>query len=88
MTKTIYETNILEIKGIRTICDCGFEFKLPTSKPRASIDSCPCCRREFPADGLSKTLDDLFNLADSLKNKRFSSLRMVIDSDMNEVQKA
>jgi Zn finger protein HypA/HybF involved in hydrogenase expression len=48
MTKTLLETNIMEIKNIKVTCKCGIILHVPLSSKNLSAFICPECDKKLP----------------------------------------
>jgi hypothetical protein len=74
MTKTIFVTNLQEVKGIKIVCNkCGADFTAPINSGKLP-DTCIMCRNVFESSYLSETLLAIQKLSLYCKNSNFEAV--------------
>lgn len=75
MTKTIYTTDIIEIKTIKVLCKkCGFAVTLPVSAQSFCLSKC-ACGTLFPSDYVNSTIKEIHSLQTAVtKDENYSAV--------------
>ena len=86
MTKTVFVTNLKEIKFIRVSCEnCGYAMQLPLKIPGGlNIHACPSCDKQLllTDESISAFLSSLKSLQDNLKkDQNFSNTCIEIETE-------
>jgi len=83
MTKTVYVTELKEIKLVKISCrHCGYAMQLPLKIPRELVvHNCPSCGQSLPIshEEIRSFLGSLSSLQDIMKNKNFSNTLIEIE---------
>lgn len=85
MTKTIFVTDLNEIKLVKISCkNCGYAMHLPLKIPEElNVFSCPSCNKSLPIshDEVRLFLGSLRSLRDIMKNSNFSNILIEIETE-------
>lgn len=85
MTKTIFVTNLNEIKVIKISCKhCGYAMHLPLKIPdEIVVHKCPSCHEDLPISHkeIGSFLRSLRSLLDVMKNNNFSNTLIEIETE-------
>lgn len=84
MTKSVFVTNLSEIKTIKVTCkSCGFAVIFPTNTEYRKIVQCINCETRFPADETRMLIEAIKHLQTSLtENKDLAHVKVEIETEV------
>jgi hypothetical protein len=80
MTKTIYVTNLQEIRSIKIACPCGYSIELPIKCDDGNFNQCPNCKHTLPVNAVKDIARDLVALSHTME--KFSGVRITTETEV------
>lgn len=87
MTKTVFVTNINEIKHLKVTCkSCGYAMQLPINSPfSGNVQVCPTCNAKYSLEDIKKFVNSIKALRETLRaNENYSNLIIEIETEEKE----
>jgi len=72
MTKTIFSTNIAEIKTVKIICSCGAKFDIPI-EARTPPETCFACGKKLDWQPINRFIKGLSELKQAVLDGKYDA---------------